>query len=356
MFKNTRLRSISAQQQTIRTLYNNHWQNGGGATSKNPTVLITGGLGQLGIECSKLLRSQYGAEKVILTDIRQPSQSILKSGPFQYANILDPRRLEKIVIDNKVDWIVHLSATLSAKGELDIPLATKVNIEGMQNIIELAKHYKLRVFVPSTIGAFGPDSPKNPTPNLTIQRPRTIYGVSKVYAELLGEYYHHKFGLDFRSLRLPGVVSCDLPGGGTTDYAIDMFHNAITKGKYECYLKPKTTVPMIYIDDCLRAIYEFMDAPNDAIQRRVYNINAVSFSPEDLANEIRNYFPQFEVTYNPDAIRQEIADSWPEVLDDTEARQDWKWKPEYNFKTLVETMIDQVKVFHHKPERIASTA
>ncbi|KAF5275592.1 hypothetical protein FQA39_LY06704 [Lamprigera yunnana] len=353
MFPRTFLKTCCAQQQVIRHLCNNHWQNGGGAKSKNPTILVTGGLGQLGVECGKLLRSQYGAKKVILTDIREPSSTILKAGPFQYADILDPKTLERIVIDNKVDWIIHLSATLSAKGELNIPLATKVNIEGMHNIIELAKHYKLRIFVPSTIGAFGPDCPRNPTPNLTVQRPRTIYGVSKVYAELLGEYYHHKFGLDFRCLRLPGVVSCDLPGGGTTDYAIDMFHSAMIKGAYECYLEPKTTVPMIYITDCLRAVYEFLVAPNSSLKRRVYNINAMSFCPEQLASEIRNYFPLFEVTYKPDVVRQEIADSWPQVLDDTEARADWRWSPKYDFKRMVGTMVDEVKTFYDtEPERV----
>ncbi|KAK4880063.1 hypothetical protein RN001_008209 [Aquatica leii] len=356
MFPRTFLKTISAQQQTIRHLCNNHWQNGGGAKSENPTILITGGLGQLGVECGKLLRSQYGAKKIILSDIREPSNAILQAGPYHFVDILDPKGLEKVVVDNKVDWIVHLSATLSAKGELDIPLATKVNIQGMHNIIELANHYKLRLFVPSTIGAFGPDSPRNPTPNITVQRPRTIYGVSKVYAELLGEYYHHKFNLDFRCLRLPGVVSCDLPGGGTTDYAIDMFHSAMTKGTYECYLTPKTTVPMIYITDCLRAINEFLVVPTDTIQRRVYNIHAMSFHPEGLAKEIQNYYPAFEITYKTDPIRQEIADSWPEVLDDTEARKDWGWNPKYDFKKMVQTMVDQVKVFYDEEPQRAKVA
>lgn len=177
---------------------------------------FSGGLGQLGIECAKLLRKKYGEDRVILSDIIKPSRQVLESGPYIFADILDFKGLQKIVVDHQVDWLIHFSALLSAIGEQNVPLAVRVNIEGMHNVIELAKQYKLRIFVPSTIGAFGPDSPRNPTPNVTIQRPRTIYGVSKVHAEILGEYYHHKFDLDFRCLRFPGVISSDPPGGGTT--------------------------------------------------------------------------------------------------------------------------------------------
>lgn len=177
---------------------------------------FAGGLGQLGQECAKLLRSKYGKDRVILSDIIKPSEQVLESGPYIFADILDFKGLQRIVVDHRVDWLIHFSALLSAIGEQNVPLAVRVNVEGMHNVIELAKQYKLRIFVPSTIGAFGPDSPRNPTPNVTIQRPRTIYGVSKVHAELLGEYYHHRFGLDFRCLRFPGVISSDPPGGGTT--------------------------------------------------------------------------------------------------------------------------------------------
>lgn len=178
--------------------------------------LFSGGLGQLGVECARYLRNKYGTENVILTDIIKPSAEIANDGPYIFADILDFKGLQKIVVDYRVDWLIHFSALLSAIGEQNVPLAVRVNIEGMHNVIELAKQYRLRIFVPSTIGAFGPDSPRNPTPNITVQRPRTIYGVSKVHAELLGEYYHHRFGLDFRCLRFPGVISSDPPGGGTT--------------------------------------------------------------------------------------------------------------------------------------------
>lgn len=177
---------------------------------------FAGGLGQLGVECAKYLRGKYGRNQVILTDIIKPTEEIVSDGPYLFVDILDFKGLQKIVVDHRVDWLIHFSALLSAIGEQNVSLAVRVNIEGMHNVIELAKQYKLRVFVPSTIGAFGPDSPRNPTPNITIQRPRTIYGVSKVHAELLGEYYHYRFGLDFRCLRFPGVISSDPPGGGTT--------------------------------------------------------------------------------------------------------------------------------------------
>ncbi|TGZ51196.1 L-threonine 3-dehydrogenase, mitochondrial [Temnothorax longispinosus] len=175
----------------------------------------------------------------------------------------------------------------------------------MHNVIELAKQYKLRIFIPSTIGAFGPDSPRNPTPNVTVQRPRTIYGVSKVHAELLGEYYHHRFGLDFRCLRFPGVISSDPPGGGTTDYAVAVFHEGLLNKKYECYLEPTTRLPMIYIEDCLSALFQFLNTPNELLRRRVYNVTAMSFTPEELFSELLKYIPDLKITYKPDK-RQHI--------------------------------------------------
>lgn len=269
-----------------------------------------------------MLRKRYGNENVILSDIIKPTEKILENGPYIFADILDFKGLQKIVVNQRIDWLIHFSALLSAIGEQNVPLAVRVNIEGMHNVIELAKQYQLKIFVPSTIGAFGPDSPRNPTPNVTIQRPRTIYGVSKVHAELLGEYYHHKFNLDFRCLRFPGVISSEQPGGGTTgkdqatqnyvktnivlDYAIAMFHEGLKTGSFDCYLKPNTRLPMIYIEDALRAFWEFMTTPNHMLLRRVYNVTAMSFSPEELATEMRQYVPDLNVTYSPDS-RQEIG-------------------------------------------------
>ncbi|KAL7731680.1 hypothetical protein ACLKA6_000969 [Drosophila palustris] len=310
--------------------------------NRPPKILITGGLGQLGIECAKLLRSQYGNDSVILSDIIKPSQAVLENGPYIFADILDFKGLQKIVVNHRIDWLIHFSALLSAVGEQNVPLAVRVNIEGVHNVIELAKQYKLRIFVPSTIGAFGPDSPRNPTPNVTIQRPRTIYGVSKVHAELIGEYYYHKFGLDFRCLRFPGVISSDPPGGGTTDYAVSIFHDALRHGKHTCYLKPDTRLPMMYIEDCLRALFEFMRAPREQLKRRVYNVTAMSFTPEELVEELSKHVPHLHVVYKPDS-RQEIADSWPQVFDDSDARRDWNWQHKYDLNNLVDFMVKDVQ-------------
>ncbi|XP_023954705.2 L-threonine 3-dehydrogenase, mitochondrial-like [Bicyclus anynana] len=310
-------------------------------TKRPPKILITGGLGQLGVECAKYLRGKYGRDNVLLSDIIKPTTEVLNDGPCIFADILDFKGLQKIVVDHRVDWLIHFSALLSAIGEQNVPLAVRVNIEGMHNVIELAKQYGLRIFVPSTAAAFGPDSPRNPTPNITVQRPRTIYGVSKVHAELLGEYYFYKFGLDFRSLRFPGVISSDVPGGGTTDYAIAIFHDAIRKGRYECYLKPDTRLPMMHVRDALRALSEFLEAPNEQLNRRVYNVTSMSFTPEELADRMVKHLPDFQVTYKPDS-RQEIADSFPQVLDDSEARRDWNWKPQVDFDELVKLMVKDV--------------
>jgi threonine 3-dehydrogenase len=308
-----------------------------------PRILITGGLGQLGVGLAAELRKKYGRENVMLTDIVRPSNDIIKKGPFQFADILEFKGLQKIIVNHDINWVIHFSALLSAVGEQNTALALRVNIEGFHNVIELAKQYHLRLFVPSTIGAFGPTSPKNPTPDFTIQRPTTIYGVSKVHVELMGEYYHNKFGLDFRCLRLPGVLSADTPpGGGTTDYAVHVFHKALSEGNYECYLNPNTRLPMIYIDDCLRAIMEVMSLPSENLRQRTYNLNALSFTPEELFTEIRAHVPQLKISYAPD-FRQNIADSWPQVLDDSRARQHWGWRHDYDLPKMVETMLQGVR-------------
>ncbi|XP_014616838.1 PREDICTED: L-threonine 3-dehydrogenase, mitochondrial isoform X2 [Polistes canadensis] len=290
-------------------------------TKRSPRILITGGLGQLGTECAKLLRKNYGKDNVILSDIIKPTEENLANGPFIFADILDFKNLQKIVVDYRIDWLIHFSALLSAVGEQNVPLAVRVNIEGMHNVIELAKQYKLRIFIPSTIGAFGPDSPRNPTPNITIQRPRTIYGVSKVHAELLGEYYHHRFNLDFRCLRFPGVISSDPPGGGTTDYAVAVFHEAL---------------------------FQFLNTPNEKLQRRVYNVTAMSFTPEELFSEIIKHVPDLQISYKPDS-RQHIAENWPQIFDDSEARKDWGWQHKYDLDKLVSAMIRDVST-HFLPK------
>ncbi|XP_042177284.1 L-threonine 3-dehydrogenase, mitochondrial-like isoform X2 [Oncorhynchus tshawytscha] len=309
----------------------------------HPKVLITGGLGQLGVGLAKRLRKRFGNKNVILSDIRKPPSHVFYSGPFIYSDILDYKNLREIVVNNRITWLVHYSALLSAVGEANVSLARDVNITGLHNILDIAAEHGLRLFVPSTIGAFGPTSPRNPTPDLCVQRPRTIYGVSKVHAELMGEYYHHRYGLDFRCLRYPGIISADSqPGGGTTDYAVAIFHDAVKTGKFECNLKPDTRLPMMYIEDCLRATVEMMEAPADTLSMRTYNINAMSFTPEELAQEVQKQLPDLEVTYDIDQVRQAIADSWPMNFDDSNARNDWGWKHDYDLPELVQTMLNYI--------------
>ncbi|GCB62093.1 L-threonine dehydrogenase isoform X1 [Scyliorhinus torazame] len=311
------------------------------AESDHPRVLITGGLGQLGVGLANLLRKRFGKNNIILSDIRKPPDHVFHSGPFIYSDILDYKNLREIVVNNRITWLIHYSALLSAVGEANVPLARNVNITGLHNILDIAAEHNLRLFVPSTIGAFGSTSPRNPTPDICIQRPRTIYGVSKVHAELMGEYYHHKYGMDFRCLRYPGIISADtLPGGGTTDYAVQIFHDAVKTGKFECNLKPDTKLPMMYIDDCLRATLEILEAPAEQLTMRTYNISAMSFTPEELVAAVRKHLSDLQITYKVDEMRQAIADSWPMEFDDHNARKDWAWKHEYDLPELVFTMLN----------------
>ncbi|XP_055144313.2 L-threonine 3-dehydrogenase, mitochondrial isoform X2 [Symphalangus syndactylus] len=316
----------------------------------HPRVLITGGLGQLGVGLANLLRKRFGKDSVILSDIRKPPDHVFHSGPFIYSDILDYKNLREIVVNNRISWLFHYSALLSAIGEANVSLARAVNITGLHNILDVAAEHSLRLFVPSTIGAFGPTSPRNPTPDLCIQRPRTIYGVSKVHAELMGEYYHYRYGLDFRCLRYPGIISADSqPGGGTTDYAVQIFHDATKHGKFECNLEARTRLPMMYIDDCLRATLEVMEAPAESLSMRTYNVSAMSFTPEELAQEVLKHVPEFQITYNVDAVRQAIADSWPMKFDDSNARKDWGWKHDFDLPELVTAMLN----FHGSETRVA---
>jgi len=334
--------------QLASTRLSQHQSKRHASTSNPPRVLITGGLGQLGTGLARELRAMHGAESVVLSDIVRPDDELLQKGPFLFADVLDFKCLQEIVVNHRIDWLVHFSALLSAVGEQNVPLAVRVNIEGLHNVIELSKQYKLKLFVPSTIGAFGPESPRNPTPNLCIQRPKTIYGVSKVHAELMGEYYHKRFNLDFRSLRFPGVISYDShPGGGTTDYAVQIFHDALTTGVHKCYLKPDTRLPMMYLDDCLRSTVEFMLAPPETLSTRTYNVHAMSFTPEEIFDEVAKKVPNLKIEYAVDS-RQQIADSWPMVFDDSLARQDWGWKHRIGLEQLVDIMITNLRRIYKK--------
>ncbi|XP_034051669.1 L-threonine 3-dehydrogenase, mitochondrial-like [Gymnodraco acuticeps] len=319
--------------------------------TEHPKILITGGLGQLGVGLAKLLRRRFGKNNVILSDIRKPPNHVYHNGPFIFSDILDSKNLREIVVNNNISWLIHYSAVLSAVGENNIALAKEVNITGLHNILDIATDHGLRVFVPSTIGAFGPSSPRDPTPELCVQRPRTIYGVSKVHAELMGEYYHHRYGLDFRCLRYPGIISANSnPGGGTTDYAVQIFHTAVKTGCFECNLRSDTLLPMMYIDDCLRATLEFMEAPADSLLSRTYNISAMSFTPHDLVQEMQKVLPELKVTYNVDPLLQAIADGWPMVLEDIAARRDWGWKHEFDLSELVQTMLTHITTSNQRAQ------
>ncbi|KAI6213747.1 hypothetical protein M3Y94_00188000 [Aphelenchoides besseyi] len=306
-----------------------------------PKTLITGGLGQLGRSLCLLLRDLYGKESVLLTDIaKKPIE--LKDVPYCYLNILDRNSMEEAVVNYDIDTIVHFSALLSAVGESNLPLALQVNSLGVQNVLEVARAHQLKVFIPSTIGAFGPETPRDMTPDLTIQRPRTIYGVTKVYAELLGEYYHSKFNVDFRSLRFPGIISNVAPGGGTTDYAIQIFYDALTTGKHVCYLRPDTQLPMMFGEDCMASVIQLMNAPSNSLRMRTYNVSGFSFTPDEIAAEIRKFLPNFVIEYNICPIRQGIADTWPRSLNDQTARDDFGWNPHYNLNATTNIMLELV--------------
>lgn len=301
-------------------------------------VLVTGANGQIGAELVPLLRSRYGAGAVVATDLHH-APALAAAGPFAYLDVTDASNLRRLVAEHNVNTIVHLASLLSAVGEKNPALAIQVNAHGSENVLEVAAAYKCKVFAPSTIAVFGPTTPRDGTPNTTVLRPTTIYGTTKVYMELLGEYYHRKFGVEFSSVRYPGIISNKaLPGGGTTDYAVDIFYEALKKGSYRCFLGPNTALPMMYMPDCLRGTLELLETPTATLKHRVYNLTAVSFTPAEIAAAIRKYIPSFSVTYEPD-FRQAIADSWPRSIDDSAARLDWGWAPKYDLDAMTRDML-----------------
>ncbi|OMH83429.1 L-threonine 3-dehydrogenase, mitochondrial [Zancudomyces culisetae] len=319
--------------------------------NEKPKVLVTGCLGQLGMALIKKMREKYGVENVIGSDIKVPTDEVLSDGPFVPLNVLDKEAIENEIVRNKVDVVVHLSAILSALGEKKPDIALRVNVSGFQNVLELARKYNLKLFCPSTMGAFGPSTPRVNTPDLTVMRPTTIYGITKVHMELMGEYYNEKYGLDFRSLRYPGIISADsAPGGGTTDYAVDIFHSALKSNSFVSFLNKDTSLPMMYLDDCIDGTMQFIEAPNKSLKQRVYNIHALTFSPQELAEGIQEQWSKdFKIHYNPD-YRQAIADTWPISLDDSIARRDWKFDPKINtVASLVKIMFEKLQA-----QRIAS--
>ena len=304
-------------------------------------ILVTGGLGQIGSSLVPFLRAKYGRDNVIVADIREPKNEDVH--PFVKLDIMDRNSLDRVISEYDIDTIYHLAAILSAKGEQNPQLAFQVNILGLYNILECGREHSLeRIMVPSSIAAFGPETPKDNTPNDTILRPRTIYGISKVTGELLGLYYWEKYGLDVRGVRYPGIISWNaMPGGGTTDYAVEIFHYALRGKKYVCFLREDTVLPMMYMPDAIKAITMLAEAPADRLKHRTdFNVQAMSFAPRDLVREIRKYV-EFEVEYKPD-YRQKIADSWPRSLDDSAARQEWGWKPDYDLESMVKDIVDNL--------------
>lgn len=314
-------------------------------------VLVTGAVGQVGQEFVPYLRKIYGDENVIASDIRSPPQDLYRAGPFQYIDVLEKTQVTRLAVEENVKTVVHLAAVLSATGEEHPHLALKINNEGTQNIFELARLNNMKVFCPSTIAVFGPSTPKIDTPDDVVMRPTTMYGLTKVHTELLGEYYHRKFGVDFRSLRYPGVISSkSLPGGGTTDYAVEIYHEAISQGKYTCFLEPDTALPMIYMPDLLKASVDLMNADESRLTRRVYNLGSMSFTPDQLQKAIKKHIPEFVMDYDVD-FRQQIANTWPKSIDDSCAAADWDWKPEYDVERMTEEMLVDLKKAQEKKNK-----
>ncbi|OGP27602.1 MAG: UDP-glucose 4-epimerase [Deltaproteobacteria bacterium GWB2_42_7] len=310
-------------------------------------ILVTGATGQIGSELVPALRKRYGSGNVIATGHKtQPDKELLEGGLFFSIDVRDFNSIEKVVREFRVDTIYHLAALLSSAAEKDPQLAWDVNMNGLRNILEAARKFQCSVFFPSSIGAFGPSTPPDNTPQDTIQRPTTIYGIAKVTGELLCDYYFHKFGVDTRGLRFPGLISYrTMPRGGTTDYAVEIFYAAIREKRYECFLKQGTHLDMMFMPDAIRAAIELMDADSSKlIHRNAFNITAMSLAPEDIYAEIKKHTPEFTMTYKIDPVRQAIADSWPHRMDDSAARTEWNWKPEYDLATMTKEMIEKLSI------------
>ncbi|RLG73361.1 MAG: NAD-dependent epimerase [Thermoprotei archaeon] len=313
-------------------------------SKKSKRILVTGATGQIGSELTPALRKIYGESNVIAGyHKRKPTGSLLK-GPCVYIDVCNRKTIEQAIKEYDIDTIYHLAAILSAIGEKNPQLAWRVNVEGLYNVLEVAKEYDLRVFWPSSIAVFGPKTPKYNTPQDTILCPTTMYGITKVTGELLCRYYIDKYGLDIRGVRYPGVISSEtLPGGGTTDYAVEMFYAAIKHEKYICFVREDTVLPMMYMPDAIRAAIMLMNADSSKLTYIVgYNVSGVSFSAGELASEIKKYIPDFKVEYKPD-FRQKIADSWPKTIDDSVARKEWGWKPKWNLENMVKDMLEKLK-------------
>lgn len=311
-------------------------------------ILIIGATGQIGSELSMELRSRYGNDNVVVGYIHgsEPKGILKESGPCEVVDVTDGEMIASVVEKYHIDTIYNLAALLSVVAESKPKLAWKIGIDGLWNVLEVAREKGCAVFTPSSIGSFGPTTPHVGTPQDTIQRPRTMYGVSKVTTELLSDYYFLKYGVDTRAVRFPGLISnVTLPGGGTTDYAVDIYYSAVKGEKFICPLKPGTFMDMMYMPDALNAAISLMEAdPSRLIHRNAFNIASMSFAPENIYEAIRKETPSFEMEYAPDPLKQSIADSWPDSMDDSCARAEWDWKPEYDLESMTRDMISKLKV------------
>lgn len=304
-------------------------------------ILVTGASGQIGSELVPELVKRHGESNVISLDLNEPAQ---KLGHFEKLDVTDKARLKKTIKEHDIGQIYHLASILSATGEKMPEKTWEVNMGSLRHVLDFARDYNIRVFWPSSIAAFGPTTPRDNTPQQTVLEPSTMYGVTKTAGELLCNYYHIKYGVDVRSVRYPGLISWKQePGGGTTDYAVDIFYKGLQTGKYECFVSEDTVLPMMYMDDAISGTLKLMDADSDDLSIRTsYNMAAISFSVKELEKEVKKHIPQLEVSYSPDS-RQEIANSWPKSIDDSVARKDWSWSHEFDLTKMVEVMIKNLR-------------
>ncbi|MGX6962470.1 L-threonine 3-dehydrogenase [Vagococcus xieshaowenii] len=308
-------------------------------------VLVTGCLGQIGSELVERLRNDLGVENVIATDIRKPEGNpTVENGIFETLDVMDYEAMKTLASKYEVDTLIHLAALLSAVAEAKPQLGWELNMGGLVNALEVAREFNLKFFTPSSIGAFGPNTPKDNTPQDTIQRPTTMYGVTKVSGELLCDYYHTKFGVDTRGVRFPGLISYKtLPGGGTTDYAVDIYYEAIKKGSYSSFIGEGTYMDMMYMPDAIDAIVKLLNAdPEKLVHRNAFNISAMAFEPEQIKESIQKVFPDFTMTYDVDPVRQGIANSWPNSIDSTCAKNEWGFAPKYDLDAMTRDMIEKL--------------
>ena len=308
-------------------------------------ILIIGACGQIGTELTKKLREIYGVQNVIASDIRKLNNDVVNSGPFEVVNALDFNQIEHIVEMHQIEEVYLMAALLSATAEKNPAFAWDLNMNSLFHVLNLAKAKKIKkIFWPSSIAVFGPTTPRINTPQYTIMEPSTVYGISKQTGERWCEYYHNIYGVDVRSIRYPGLISWSTePGGGTTDYAVDIYHKALSDKTYECFLSENTALPMMYMDDAIRATIQIMQTPNEKIKiRSSYNLGGVSFTPKEIAATITKHIPDFTITYKPD-FRQKIADSWPASIDDSSASADWNWKHEFDLEMITIEMLENLK-------------